>query len=101
MNDLIITKNALIELAMISVIVGDTTLETAYDDNNPDIGYVATAEMVATWAMEFYDKTKHLKTEDWEEAQVSPEKFGFRGNCWDDHIIYFAEDKVKEWLASQ
>ena len=98
MNETIISKDSLLDIAMISVIMGDVALSIAYDDNNPDIGYVATTEMVATWALEFYNKTKSMKIEDWEEAQISPEKFGLIGNCWDEHIIMFAEQKAQEWL---
>ena len=103
MNNLVIPEGDVLDVAMIAAIMGNTALTQAYDDNNPDIGYVATTEMVAKWAIEFHNKTKRMSGEDWEMAHTEPEKYDLdpRGCCWDDHVIFFAENKAKEWLSSQ
>lgn len=65
------------EVALISVVMSDTITKKLYDDCKY---YLDTIDVVSEWAIEFYQKHKHI--EDWEEFLN-----GINVLCWDDYVI--------------
>jgi hypothetical protein len=85
------------EVAMIATIMGDVAMNKIYDKLG--IGYIATADKIANWAIEF--AKKHTKT-NWEKVLEKGMKPLSKGVseiiCWDDAIIDFAAYKAEQAL---
>lgn len=96
MNNISLSTEQLQDVCMISVIMGNEVFEKAYDSN---IGYIETSSNIAKWAIDFHNKYGRMTAEDWEELLENPEKHGFPKEvmCWDDAIMWYANEKLKEW----
>jgi len=86
------------EVAMVATIMGDHVMKKIYDKLG--IGYVATADKIANWAIEFAEK--HIET-NWEkvlENGLNPlSKEVSEIMCWDDAVIDFAAYKAELELS--
>ena len=86
------------EVAMVATIMGDHVMKKIYDKLG--IGYMAAADKIASWAIEFAEK--HTKTS-WEkvlEKGMKPlSKEVSEIMCWDDAVIDFAAYKAEQELS--
>ena len=82
-----------IEIAHIAVIMTDN--EIVNDLYDSKLGYVNTTELVAKWALEFYNMYRNVN---WEDILENNDGKVFPTNVisWDDAIIWFAHKKLKE-----
>lgn len=81
-----------LEIATISAIISNYKFAEIYTYKNN--GYIATAELIANWSIEFYEKYKNV---DWEDLLETPEKYDFNKTtmCWDDAIMEFVDKKLQ------
>lgn len=85
------------EIAHIAVIMGDNEIVNRLYD--PSYGYIFITEVIAKWALEFYDKYKDVN---WENILEENDGLIFPKHvmCWDDAIIWFVEEKIKEYAKN-
>lgn len=56
-------------------------------------GVMMAHDYISGWSNEFYEKYGEL---DWEEVHDNPEEYGLTGTDWEDYIVNFTHDKIKE-----
>jgi len=86
MNEKIFNKDECLEIAQIAAIISDAILDGLY--HKMQEGYISTTQQIAKWALEFYNENINTN---WEELLMSES-----GNCWDDEIQQFANNKLKD-----
>lgn len=81
------------EVAMVGIILSDNYMKSLYEAQGT--GYIACIDTLHDWAVECVAKFAHV--EEWEEfidSDANPYKG--RTMCWDDVVIAFGEEKMKE-----
>jgi hypothetical protein len=94
------TKENISEIATISAIISDTIFKKLYTISG--IGYMATADQIAEWAVEFNEKYKDV---DWVDLTNNGEPLKAVSKClknlsilsFDDAIIDFSHHKLENY----
>jgi len=77
------------EVAMITSVITHELFDEIYKALGQ--GTMMTYDHISMWALEFYEK---FGDTDWEDAQENPEKYGLKGQCWDEHIIMWVDGRI-------
>lgn len=88
-------KEEIKEIAMISAIISNVIFDKLYEKT--DIGYIAVTDMIADWAIEFFEKHKDTNWGDVMDGTMKPLSTVMNNIiCWDDCIMDFAEYKFSQ-----
>lgn len=81
------------EVSITAIILSDNYMKELYKVSQS--GYIFCIDLLQTWAAQFVQKYAHV--EEWEEFIYSDANIYKGTMCWDDFVIAFGEEKMKEF----